>query len=162
MLTTRLVPWLLLATLAVVACGASTTPAGRSGAQPAILSMEQVRDETRGHATVLLFTAQGCASCAADAQALQAAARGRSDVRLVGVDMTAGDTAQSLAGYVQAIGLQSSGFVWTIDGDGALTRRYGIASLSSTVLLDSAGQGRVVNQGPVDAGTYARQLSELR
>ena len=110
----------------------------------------------------MLFTAQGCASCEADARALQDAARGRSDVRLVGVDMTSGDSAWSLAGYVQAIGLQSSRFVWTIDSDGVLTRTYGITSFSSTVLLDSAGQGRVVNQGPVDAGTYVRQLSELR
>jgi thiol-disulfide isomerase/thioredoxin len=160
-LTTRSAPLLVLAALAMVACGA-TTPTGRSGGEPVVLSKGQVEAQTRGHPTVLLFTAQGCASCEAEARALQDAARGRSDIRLVGVDMTGDDSAQALATYVQAIGLPPGGFVWTIDGDSALTRRYGITSLSSTVFLDSSGQPRFVNQGPVDAGTYAQELSELR
>ena len=163
MLTMRWAPLPALAVLAVVACGTSTGPVGRSGTQPAVLSTAQVDAQTRGHPTVLLFTAQDCASCQADAQALQDAARGRSDVRLVGIDMTGSDTAQPLAGYVQAMmGLESSRFVWMIDGDGTLTNRYGITSLSSTVFLDSSGRARFVNQGPADAGTYAQQLSELR
>lgn len=162
MLKMRSAPLLVLAVLAVVACGTSTAPVGRSGTQPAVLSMGQVEAQTRGHPTVLLFTAQGCASCEADARALQDAARGRSDVRLVGVDVTGDDTTQSLAGYVQAMGLESGRFVWMIDSDSTLTNRYGITSLSSTVFLDSSGRARFVNQGPVDAGTYAQQLSELR
>jgi len=87
-----------------MACGTSTAPVGPSGTQPALLSRGQVEAQTRGHPTVLLFTAQGCASCEADARALQDAARGRSDVRLVGIDITGSDTAQSLVGYVQAMG----------------------------------------------------------
>ena len=158
----RSAPLLVLAVLGVVACGTSTGPVGRSGTNPAVLSTGQVEAQTQGHPTVLLFTAQGCASCEADARALQGAARGRSDVRLVGVDMSGSDTAQSLAAYVKAIGLESSGFAWTIDSDSTLTNRYGITSLSSTVFLDSSGRARFVNQGPAEAGTYAQQLSELR
>jgi len=158
----RSAPLLVLAVLGVVACGTSTGPVGRSGTQPAVLSTAQVEAQTRGHPTVLLFTAQGCASCQADARALQDAARGRSDVRLVGIDMTGSDTAQSLAGYVQPMGLESGRFVWMIDSDSTLTNRYGITSLSSTVFLDSSGRARFVNQGPAEAGTYAQQLSELR
>jgi hypothetical protein len=45
--------------------------------------MQQVEARTHGHPTVLLFTAQGCASCVATARALQDAAGGGSEVRLV-------------------------------------------------------------------------------
>lgn len=154
---------LLLAMTAVVlaACGQTLSPSSQSGTQPTILSSKQVEAQTRGHPTVLLFTAQGCASCVGDARALTDAASGRSEVRLVGVDFDTSDTPQALAAYVQAIGLQSSGLVWTIDRDNALARRYAISSLSSTVFLDSSGQAKFVNQGPQDAGTYAQQLSAL-
>lgn len=54
---------------------------------------------------------------------------------------------------MRAIGLQSSGFLWMVDGDSSLVRRYGITSLSSPAFLDSSGQARFVNQGPQDAGT---------
>lgn len=154
---------LLLAMTAVVlaACGQILSPSSQSGTQPTILSSKQVEAQTRGHPTVLLFTAEGCASCVGDARALTDAARGRSEVRLVGVDFDTSDTPQALAAYVQAIGLQSSGLVWTIDRDNALARRYAISSLSSTVFLDSSGQAKFVNQGPQDASTYAQQLSAL-
>ena len=160
--TTRAVLLAILTTTALAACAGTATSTGRSGDQPAVVSMKQVEAQTQGHPTVLLFTAQGCASCEADARALLDAARGRSDVRLVGVDMTSSDTAQSLAGYVQAMGLPSGDFMWMIDRDNTLTNRYGITSLSSTVFLDSSGQAKFVNQGPLDAGTYAQQLSRLR
>lgn len=162
-MTIRSAPLVALVVIVAAACGASSTRSSMStGGGPAIVSVQQVDSQTRGHPTVLLFTAQGCASCEADARALQGAAGGRSDVRLVGVDMDGGDAVSSLAGYVRAIGLQSSSFVWTIDGDGTLARRYGITDLSSTVFLDSSGRVRFVNQGPQDAGTYSGQLSQLR
>ncbi len=156
----------LLAVLAAItrgACGGASAQSTRApGSQPAILSVKQVEAETHGHPTVLLFTAQGCASCEADARALQDAAGGRSEVRLVGVDIDGSDSAPSLAAYVQAIGLRSSSFVWTIDGDNALVRRYGITSLSSTVFLDSSGQAKFINQGPQNAATYSDQLRGLQ
>jgi thiol-disulfide isomerase/thioredoxin len=158
---TRPVPLLVLAALLLATCGGSSTASSQSASPPAVLTMQQVEARTHGHPTVLLFTAQGCASCVAAASALQDAAGGGSEVRLVGVDIDSGDTPPSLAAYVRAIGLQSSGFVWTIDSDNALARRYGITSLNSTVLLDSSGQARFVNQGPQDASTYAQQLSGL-
>jgi thiol-disulfide isomerase/thioredoxin len=158
---TRPVPLLVLAALLLATCGGSSTASSQSASPPAVLTMQQVEARTHGHPTVLLFTAQDCASCVATARALQDAAGGGSEVRLVGVDIDSSDTQPSLAAYVRAIGLQSSGFVWTIDSDNALARRYGITSLSSTVLLDSSGQARFVNQGPQDASTYAQQLSGL-
>ena len=85
----------------------------------------------------------------------------KSCVVLVAIAVDTNDTAQTLTAYVQAIGLQSSRFMWMIDSDNALARRYAISSLSSTVFLDSWGQARFVNQGPQDASTYAQQLSAL-
>ena len=147
--------------VALTACGPTSSPSSQAATQPSILSGKQVEAQTSGHPTVLLFTAQGCASCVADARALSDAAAGRSEVRLVGVDLDTNDSAQTLAAYVQAIGLQSSRFMWMIDSDNALARRYAISSLSSTVFLDSSGQARFVNQGPQDASTYVQQLSAL-
>ncbi|HKA12541.1 MAG TPA: hypothetical protein VKI99_18925 [Candidatus Dormibacteraeota bacterium] len=158
---TRSVSLLALIALALAACGASSAASSSSGTHATALTMQQVEAQTHGHPTVLLFTAQGCASCVGEAKALQDAAGGRTDLRLVGVDMDPGDTTQALAAYVQAIGLQSSGFIWMVDAEGSLVRRYDITSLSSAVFLDSSGQARFVNQGPQDAGTYSEQLSKL-
>lgn len=154
---------LILAVTALVltACGQPSSQSSRAGTPPSILSASQVVAQTRGHPTVLLFTAQGCASCVGDARALRDAAGDRSEVRLVGVDVDTGDTPRAFAAYVLAIGLESSGFLWMIDSDNALVRRYAISSLSSTVFLDSSGQAKFVNQGPQDAGSYAQQLSAL-
>ena len=153
---------LAVTAVALAACGQTSSPSSQSGTEPPILSSQQVEAQTRGHPTVLLFTAQGCASCVADARALKDAAGGRPEVRLVGVDIDNSDAPQALAAYVRAIGLQSSGFLWTIDSHNVLARRYAISSLSSTVFLDSSGQAKFVNQGPQDDGTYAQQFSALR
>lgn len=162
-MTLRSAPLVAVVAIFVAACGAGSTRSSQStGGGPTIGSVQQVQAQTRGHRTVLPFTALGCASCEADARALLDAAGGRPDVRLVGVDMDGGDAASSLADYVRRMDLQSSSFVWTIDRDGTLAHRYGIADLSSTVFIDSSGQVTFVNQGPRDAGTYACQLGQLR
>jgi hypothetical protein len=51
--------------------------------------------------------------------------------------------------------------VWTIDQDGSLARRFGIASLSSTVFVDSVGKVRFTNSGDQDEQTLSAQLSQL-
>src|SRR5438445_12599510 len=128
-MTKRFAVLLAITALALLACSRTSSPASRASAepnradaQPAILSSAQLQAQTGGHPTVLLFTAQGCASCTADANALKDAlgdarvlknaAAARSQVRLVGVDIDASDTPQALQAYIQAIGLQSSGFLW--------------------------------------------------
>lgn len=160
-MTKRCALTLTVTAAALTACSHSSSPSSQTRTPPSILSASQVVAQTRGHPTVLLFTAEGCASCVGDARALKEAAGDRSEVRLVGVDVDTNDTPQAFAVYVLAIGLESSGFLWTIDSDNTLVRRYAISSLSSTVFLDSSGQAKFVNQGPQDAGTYAQQLSAL-
>jgi len=155
-----------LACLALIpsACGAASattaasTSTGTSG--PLVFPLASVEQRVAGKPVVYLFTAPGCASCADQAQALATAAKGRTSVQLVGVDLT-NDKPSDFAGYICAIGLAESQFTWTIDEDGGLARRYGIASLSSSVFIGSDGRVRFVNAGPQDARTLDTQLGQL-
>lgn len=156
---------LFLLMTAVAACGGSGTapPSGRASsgaAGPQVLPASSVQTQVSGRPVVYLFTAPGCASCAEEAQALAAAGSGHPAVRFVGVDLSA-DEPTTFARYIDAIGLTGSPFLWTIDHDGSLARRFGVVSLSSTVFVDSSGKVRFVNSGAKDAATLRAQLSQL-
>lgn len=81
------VPLLALTAPTLVACGASSATSSSSGSPPTVLTTQQVEARTQGHPSVLLFTAQCCASRVGEAKALQDAAGSRKDLRQVGVDM---------------------------------------------------------------------------
>jgi thiol-disulfide isomerase/thioredoxin len=157
---------LLLALLATAAaCGTARPAAPLSAQSPAVTGARVtpaagILRQVAGEPVVYLFTAPGCASCAAEAQALASAAHGRPAVQLVGVDL-ANDQPGDFAAYVDAIGLGDSPFLWTVDEDGSLARRFGVVNLSSTVFVDGAGNVRFLNPGPVDAATLSTQLSQL-
>ena len=154
----------LVALALTAACSGAPNPTTTStkteSSAPQVLPLAAVENNIAGKPVVYLFTAPGCASCADQAQALAKAARGRPSVQLVGVDLT-NDKPADFAGYISAIGLAESRFMWTIDQDGALARRFGVVSLSSSVFVTSDGQVRFVNSGPQDAQTLAAQLSQL-
>lgn len=116
--------------------------------------------KSRRKPVVYLFTAPGCASCADQAHALATAAQGRPSVQLVGVDLI-NDKPSDFAAYVSAIGLAESRFIWTIDQDGGLARRFGIVNLSSSAFIASDGHVRFVNSGPQDPSTLGTQLGQL-
>jgi thiol-disulfide isomerase/thioredoxin len=158
-MTVRFVTVAIAATL-MGACGAANSTVGSQPAGPAIVDLSSVKSQVEGKPAVYLFTAPGCVSCADQARALANAAQRRPSVRLVGVDLT-NDTRSTFAAWVREIGLSESPFVWTIDSDGSLARRYGIASLSSTVFVGSDGRIRFTNQGPADPPTLSNQLSQL-
>ncbi len=158
-MTVRLFTLGIAATL-MSACGAANTTISSQPAGPAIAELSSVQRQVEGKPAVYLFTAPGCVSCADQAQALANAAKSRPSVRLVGVDLT-NDKSSTFAAWVREIGLSESPFVWTIDRDGSLGRRYGIASLSSTVFVSSDGRIRFTNQGPADPPTLSNQLSQL-
>jgi peroxiredoxin len=160
----RLLLLALLAT-AAAACGSARTAAPLSAKSPAatgarVIPAASALRQVAGKPVVYLFTAPGCASCAAEAQALASAAHGRPGVQLVGVDLS-NDQPGDFATYVDAIGLGDSPFLWTVDQDGSLARRFGVVNLSSTVFLDGAGKVRFLNPGAVDAPTLSTQLSQL-
>jgi thiol-disulfide isomerase/thioredoxin len=147
------------------ACGsAGSAPADQrpasAAAGPNIVPLAEAERQVAGKPVVYLFTAPGCVSCAAEARALASAARSRPQVQLVGVDLR-NDSPANFASYVAAIGLGNSPFVWTIDQDGSLARLFGIASLSSTVFVDSGGKVRFTNSGDQDEQTLSAQLSQL-
>ena len=151
-----------LAFLAVIAsaCGGTTTAPATRSSGPVVLPLASIQQTVAGKPVVYLFTAPGCASCADQAQALATAAHGRPSVQLVGVDLSNDNPADFVA-YISAIGLAESVFMWTVDQDGSLARRYGIVSLSSSVFISSDGHVRFVNSGPQDAQTLDAQLGQL-
>lgn len=152
---------LALLALTTAACGSTPTTSTSAGARPPkVVPLASVEQKVAGKPVVYLFTAPSCESCAEEARALAAAARGRPSLQLVGVDLT-NDKPADFAAYVTAIGLAQSRFMWTIDQDGALARRFGVLSLSSSVFATSDGQVRFVNSGPQDARTLAVQLGQL-
>lgn len=142
------------------ACGAAVTSATSRGSETTVTSLASVQKEVAGKPVVYLFTAPGCQSCADQAQALAAAAHDRPSVQLVGVDLT-NNNSSDFAAYISSIGLATSRFIWTIDTDGGLARRYGIVSLSSSVLVSSDGTVRFINSGPQDEQTLDAQLGQL-
>lgn len=159
-MTLGLVSLVVLA-MTTAACGSAPTTSTSAGTtSPQVLPRASVEQQVAGKPVVYLFTAPGCASCADQARALATAARDRSSVQLVGVDLTNGKPVD-FAAYIRAIGLAKSQFIWTIDQDGALARRFGVVSLSSSVFVTSDGQVRFVNSGPQDEQTLAAQLSQL-
>ena len=151
-----------LAFLAVIAsaCGAATTAPATRSSGPVVVPLASVQHQVAGKPVVYLFTAPGCASCADQARALATAAHSRPSVQLVGVDLT-NDNATDFAAYITAIGLADSQFMWTVDQDGSLARRFGIVSLSSSVFISSDGRVRFINSGPQDAQTLSAQLGQL-
>lgn len=127
--------------------------------------LTDVRDVTSaviGHQpVVLLFMAPGCESCRAEVRALAGSLGSHPDLRLVGVDMIGQENPRDLADYVNAVGIASSPFVWTVDTNATLTTKYQVVSLSSTVGIDNTGRVRFTNQGSVDGAQLLRQIAEL-
>lgn len=155
---------LALLAVALAACGSASTSARTStsaeNSAPQVLPLATVEQKVAGKPVVFLFRAPGCVSCADQAQALATAAHGRASVQLVGVDLI-DDKPVEFAGYIRAIGLAGSQFIWTIDKGGSLARLYGIVSLSSSVFIASDGKIRFLNSGPQDPQTLASQLGQL-
>lgn len=152
----------LLPFIAVIAagCGGTSAPPTNRSSGPEVVELASVQRQVEGKPVVYLFTAPGCASCAAQARALVEAAHSRSTVQLVGVDLS-NDSPGGFAAYIRRIGLAGSPFVWTIDEDGTLARQYGIVNLSSTVFIGSDGKVRFTNPGPTAATTLSGQLRQL-
>lgn len=112
-----------------------------------------------GQRVVLLFMATGCTSCAAEAHELAAATAGASQVKVVGVDM-APDDSRALTAFLDAAGVSSYPFTWTIDKDGSLAQQFNVQALSQTVGV-VRGSVRFSNVSEADANQLRRQLASL-
>lgn len=181
--------FLVMAFLVVAGCGeapaTSRAPTASGGADqsavappapsppqgPVVMEASRLEGMVAGKAVVYLFTAPGCTSCVQDVgnvqravaavRSVQGAFGGRSGIQLIGVDVWPQDLPGDFAAYLRAVGLASTPFVWTIDTDGSLARRYSVVALGSTVLVDSRGKVRFLNEGSTDSRTLAQQLSQL-
>ena len=149
------------------AVGQGVTPAdtgsasSAQGAGPQVVDMAQAERQVSGKAVAYFFTAPGCTSCVPDVETLQRAAQGRPSVQLVGVDVVSQDAPADFASWLQAQGLTSDRFIWTIDSGNKLVTRFRITGLGMTVLVDSTGKVRFVNQYTTDGQLLAGQLDQL-
>lgn len=151
-------PLMIGAAVVLAACGnlADSHPAA-----PQVVEMTQVRSQVAGKPVAYLFTAPGCSSCAQEVAALESVSKDYPSVRMVGVDLNSKDSPAQFAGWLRDQGLASGRFLWTIDSDGSLGQRYQVVSLGTTVLINSSGQVRFVNQGESQESTFRQQLSRL-
>lgn len=89
--------------------------------------------------TVLLFvTSQGCASCRAQAQALDKLARRASDrATLLGIEMDPSVSSSDLIQFGNDLGVH---YPLASDRDGSLQARFGANALGTVVVLNAAGR----------------------
>ncbi len=159
---------ILVAVFALTACGkVSSGGGGASSAAGAslatrIIPTTAVQAQLAGHRPIVfLFVATGCASCFAEVAQLRQVMNGHPGVLTIGVDTVQQDTPHDLQSYLDEQDLADVPFTWTIDADGSLASRYGVAALGATVGLSASGAVRFRNPGPVDTAHLSSQLATL-
>lgn len=162
---------ILFVALSLVACAPAATrsshgngagsPGGFAPLGSRILPASALQPKLAHKATVLIFIATGCVSCAADVGQLRQALASYPGVQAVGVDIVAQDTPAELANFLDSQDLSDAPLLWTIDTDGSLVARYQMATLDATVGIDRHGVVIFRNPFPADAATLASQLSAL-
>lgn len=141
--------------------GSGPAATGAQASGPRVVEVTQAQSQVNGKPVAYFFTAPGCSSCVPDVQALQSAAQNRPSVQLVGVDVASQDSPGDFADWLRAQNLTSTRFIWTIDTGNNLVRRFGVSGLGTTVLVDSSGKVRFVNQGTRDSHALEQQLGQL-
>lgn len=163
---------LICVALSLAACGpaaTSSSPGSANGATGGsaplasrIVPASTLQARLAAHQpTVLLFMATGCSSCAAQAAQLRQALASYPGVQAVGVDIVPQDTPRILGSFLDAQDLADAPFLWTIDTDGSLVSRFGVAALDTTVGIDRRGAVSFRNPGPAAATQLGAQLAAL-
>ncbi len=162
----------VVAALLLSACGgnraassSTAAPALNTGSAPLasrILPASALPARLADHkATVLLFMATGCASCAAQVADLQQAMVGHSGIQVIGIDIVSFDNPTILRSFLEAQDLDTAPFLWTIDTDGSVLSKYGVQQLDATIGIDRTGVVRFRNPGPADPAQLGGQLAAL-
>lgn len=111
----------------------------------------------RGTPVVLNFWATWCGPCQRELPALQAAAeRYAGRVHFVGVDQ--GETAETVQGYVDRLGLT---FTIPLDEDHSVANRYNVVGLPITFFIDGEGVIRRVWMGEMSSITLEEGLATI-
>lgn len=131
-------------TLAGALDAGASADAQRSGAPAVAFATIDGREvalaDLRGHPVAFYFMASWCATCVPEAQAWGSIARDATvpGLEVFVVDVDPSSNTQALATFRDRY--VGPGLHWVFDGDQTLTRAFSVASLDTTVLIDSAGQ----------------------
>ncbi len=151
-MSTRRMMFVLLIALLLAGCGASqkatqsgstaqspNTAAGQNGTVVSTVDGRTV-EIGGGKPTALFFMAAWCTTCLGEAEAWQALIEaGKAEgVTVLAVDVDPSDTRESLQQFRSA--LKRDPLQWAMDANGELARRYQVARLDTTVVLDGAGK----------------------
>lgn len=141
---------MLLTTLLLAGCGATlqatqspapgdTNPAAQKGTVVTTVDGETVHIGA-GKPTALFFMAAWCTTCLGEAQAWQELIEaGKTEgVSVLAVDVDPSDTREGLQQFRSA--LTRDPLLWAMDAQGELAKRYHVARLDTTVVLDGAGK----------------------
>jgi peroxiredoxin len=115
----------------------------------------------RGQPVALYFMASWCGTCVPEAQAWGQIARDGSvqGLQVFVVDVDPVDSAQALAGFRDRY--VGDGLHWVFDADQALTRAFGVASLDTTVLIDTTGRVAYRNTVPLSVAQLRQAIAGL-
>jgi peroxiredoxin len=115
----------------------------------------------RDQPVALYFMASWCGTCVPEAQAWGQIARDGSvqGLQVFVVDVDPVDSAQALAGFRDRY--VGDGLHWVFDADQALTRAFGVASLDTTVLIDTTGRVAYRNTVPLSVAQLRQAIAGL-
>jgi cytochrome c biogenesis protein CcmG/thiol:disulfide interchange protein DsbE len=157
-------------TRAVAVQSPTPTPAKNIpvGSAPGQLAFDFSLDDTsgqriklsdlRGHPVVINFWASWCPPCRQELPALQSAYQRFRDqgVILLGVDVR--ESAEAVKNFAPQFGLT---FPLLLDQDGALSERFQVRGIPTTVLLDAEGIVRARHVGPLTEDKFAEYVTPL-
>ena len=138
------------------------------GASPGQLAFDFALDDVsgqrvklsdlRGHPVVVNFWATWCPPCRQELPALQSAYQRFRDkgVILVGVDLK--ENAETIQNFTTQFGLT---YPLLLDRDGAVSERYQVRGIPTTVIVDADGVVRARHVGPLTEDKFAEYVTPL-
>ncbi len=114
--------------------------------------------DLRGHPVVINFWATWCPPCRQELPALQSAYQRLRDkgVILLGVDLK--ENAETIQNFTTQFGLT---YPLLLDRDGAVSERYQVRGIPTTVFLDADGVVHARHVGPLTEDKFAEYVSPL-
>ena len=114
--------------------------------------------DLRGHPVVINFWATWCPPCRQESPALQSAYQRFRDkgVILLGVDLK--ENAETIQNFTTQFGLT---YPLLLDRDGAVSERYQVRGIPTTVILDADGVVRARHVGPLTEDKFAEYVTPL-
>lgn len=112
----------------------------------------------RGAPVVLNFWATWCGPCRAEMPELQAIYEDRRPrgLHVIGVDIQ--DSAEAVTAFRRSLGIT---FPTPLDSDGAVTRRYLVRGVPTTIVIDSDGIVRDIHVGPINRRALDQKLAQV-